>query len=390
MNLESYKLREIAALFLKLGTTAFGAPAEHNAMMEHELVRRRGWLTREEFLDYLGATNLIPGPNSTELAIHIGRARGGWPGLLVAGACFILPAAAIVSIIAWFYVRFGSLPKATSVLRGVKPVVIAVVLQALWGLGRSALKSPSLVAIGVASLAGVAAGFDEIAVLFAAGAAAGLLGARRRVPATGGSDREATFVLPPRLLSSATSPTAVGAAGTVAFGLWPLFLTFAKIGAVLFGSGYVLLAFLRADFVDRLGWLTERQLLDAVAVGQVTPGPVFTTATFIGYLLGGGPGAVVATAGIFAPAFFFVALSGAVLPYIRRSPRTRAVLDGVNVASLALMAVVTYQLAGVALTDAITVAIAIVSAFLLFRWRVNTAWLVLAGGLVGWTTQLVR
>ena len=377
-------MREIAAVFLKLGTIAFGGPAAHIAMMEDEVVRRRAWVTRDEFLDYLGATNLIPGPNSTELAIHIGRARGGWPGLLVAGACFILPAATIVAFIAWIYVRFGSLPEVASVLYGVKPVVIAVVLQALWGLGRSALKTPMLVLIAVASVAAVVTGVNEIAVLCGAGALAAALSARRVDPPTEKSVERGTMLAP--VLASTTAPVAVGGAG-VAFGLWPLFLTFAKIGTVLFGSGYVLLAFLRADFVDRLGWLTERQLLDAVAVGQFTPGPVFTTATFVGYLLGGGAGAVVATVGIFAPAFVFVALSGVVLPYVRGSRSARAVLDGVNVASLALMAVVTYQLAGAALTDAVTVILAMVSAVLLFRWRVNTAWVILAGGVLGWIVK---
>jgi len=372
-------VRELAAVFLKLGTIAFGGPAAHIAMMEDEVVRRRRWLTREEFLDYLGATNLIPGPNSTELAIHIGKARGGWPGLVIAGACFILPAAMIVSVIAWIYVRFGSLPEVTSVLYGVKPVVIAIVLQALWGLGRSALKTPTLALIGVASVVAVVSGINEIAVLLGAGAIAGVLAAPR-----GHSAQEQSVGRGIAVLSGAAGPLAIGSAGSVVFGLWPLFLAFAKIGAVLFGSGYVLLAFLRADFVDRLGWLTERQLLDAVAVGQVTPGPVFTTATFVGYLLGGGAGAAVATVGIFAPAFVFVALSGVVLPYVRASRVARTVLDGVNVASLALMAVVTYQLARTALTDVLTAILAIVAAGLLFRWRVNTAWLIVAGGMVGW------
>ena len=379
-------MREIAAVFLKLGTIAFGGPAAHIAMMEDEVVRRRQWLTREEFLDYLGATNLIPGPNSTELAIHIGRMRGGWPGLVIAGTCFILPAAIIVSAIAWIYVRFGSLPEVTSVLYGVKPVVIAVVLQALFGLGRSALKTPVLALIGVAAVAAVVAGVNEIAILVGAGVIAGVLAAPRGESAT--HQKVGRGVIATPLLSGA-APVALGTAGTAAFGLWPLFLTFVKIGSVLFGSGYVLLAFLRADFVDRLGWLTERQLLDAVAVGQVTPGPVFTTATFVGYLLGGGAGAVVATVGIFAPAFVFVALSGVILPYVRGSRVARAVLDGVNVASLALMAAVTYALAGAALTDVITIILAILAAILLFRWRVNTAWLILGGGVIGLAVKML-
>jgi chromate transporter len=373
-------LREIALLFLKLGTIAFGGPAAHIAMMEDEVVRRRQWLGHEEFLDYLGATNLIPGPNSTELAIHIGHARAGWPGLLVAGACFILPATVIVAAIAWAYVRFGALPAAVGILYGVKPVVIAVVVQALLGLGRVALKTRGLIALAVAAIAAAAVGVNELAILFGAGAivvAARGVGGELRREATGVGS---LFALP---LAAQGGATALAAP----FGLWPMLAVFLKIGSVLFGSGYVLLAFLRADFVERLHWLTERQLLDAVAVGQVTPGPVFTTATFIGYVLGGAPGAAVATIGIFLPAFVFVALSGLVLPRIRHSPVARAVLDGVNVASLALMAVVTAQLARAAVVDWTTFALAVFAAALLFRWRVNSAWLVLAGAVIGMVTS---
>ena len=376
-------LRELALLFLKLGTIAFGGPAAHIALMEDEVVRRRRWLTRDEFLDYLGATNLIPGPNSTELAIHIGHARAGWPGLIVAGACFILPAALIVAFIGWAYVRFGALPEVSGLLYGVKPVVIAVVLQALWSLGRTALKTRGLVALGVVALIAVAVGVNELLILF--GAAMVMIIVRRVAQARAHqtSDARGAFALP--ISATAVSATA---AGVAPFGLWPLFLVFLKTGAVLFGSGYVLIAFLRADLVERLGWLTERQLLDAVAVGQVTPGPVFTTATFVGYVLGGGPGAVIATIGIFLPAFIFVALSGLVLPRIRRSPMTRAVLDGVNVASLALMAAVTFQLARAALVDWVTLALALAAVLMLFRWRTNSAWLVLGGAMIGLAVRL--
>ncbi|MFL5495409.1 MAG: chromate efflux transporter [Gemmatimonadales bacterium] len=341
-------------------------------MMEEEVVRRRRWLTREAFLDYLGATNLIPGPNSTELAIHIGHARAGWPGLLVAGTCFIVPAAIVVTAIAWAYVRFGALPAVAGVLYGVKPVVIAVILQALWGLGRTALKTRGLVVVGLLATAAAAAGVHELLILALAGAAVamgrGVLQGAQVAPATVG-----------------LAGGAAGGAAAVAapFGLWPLFAVFLKIGAVLFGSGYVLLAFLRADLVQRLGWLTEHQLLDAVAVGQITPGPVFTTATFIGYLLGGTPGALVATVGIFLPAFVFVALSGPLVPRLRRSPTAGAVLDGVNVASLALMAVVTWELARAALLDPLTVGMALVSLVLLLHFRLNSAWLVLGGAVIG-------
>jgi chromate transporter len=341
-------------------------------MMEEEVVRRRRWLTREAFLDYLGATNLIPGPNSTELAIHIGHARAGWPGLLVAGACFVLPAAVVVTAMAWAYVKFGTLPAMAGVLYGVKPVVIGVIVQALWGLGRTALKTRGLVVLGAAATAAAAAGVHELAILALAGAAM----------AVGSGVHQSSRVAP--VVVGMTGGTAGGAAGAAApFGLWPLFAVFLKIGAVLFGSGYVLLAFLRADLVERLGWLTEHQLLDAVAVGQITPGPVFTTATFVGYLLGGTPGAAVATVGIFLPAFVFVALSGPLVPRLRRSPTAGAVLDGVNVASLALMAVVTWELARAALVDPLTVVMALASVVLLLRFRFNSAWLVLGGAVIG-------
>jgi chromate transporter len=375
-------LAELVRLFLKLGTIAFGGPAAHIAMMEDEVVRRRRWLTREEFLDYLGATNLIPGPNSTELAIHIGHARAGWPGLLVAGACFILPAALIVGAIAWAYVRFGTLPEITGVLYGIKPVVIAVVAQALWGLGRTALKSRTLVVLGVAAVLAATLGVHELLILFGAGLIMAIL---RRSMASAPQSPAWLLASPWRVTARSASVAAGGAsiAAAAPFGLWPLFWTFVKIGSVLFGSGYVLLAFLRADLVERLGWLTERQLLDAVVVGQITPGPVFTTATFVGYLLGGTPGAAVATVGIFLPAFIFVALSGPLVPRLRRSPTAGAVLDGVNVASLALITVVTWQLGRSALVDPLTIALAAVSGVLLLRFRVNSAWLVLAGALAG-------
>jgi chromate transporter len=373
-------LREIVALFLKLGLTAFGGPAAHIAMMEDEVVARRRWLTRAEFLDLLGATNLIPGPNSTELAIHIGHARAGWPGLLVAGVCFMLPATLIVSALAWAYVRYGTLPEAEGLLYGVKPVVIAVVLQALWRLGQSAITTR--LAAGIAALAALAnaLGMGEIAVLAAAGALAALL---RQLRAPEGEEHGSPPTLGATLVLPAAGGTAAAAAAGTAFGLWPLFTFFVKVGAVLFGSGYVLLAFLRSGLVVERGWLTEAQLLDAVAVGQVTPGPVFTTATFIGYLLGHGAGAAVATVGIFLPAFVFVAISGPLVPRLRSSPVAGAVLDGVNAASLALMAVVTARLGAAAVVDAVTVALALLSAALLLRWRVNSAWLVAGGAAIG-------
>jgi chromate transporter len=374
---ERARLGELAGVFLKLGTVAFGGPAAHIAMMKEEVVRRRGWLTEPAFLDYLGATNLIPGPNSTELAIHVGHARAGWRGLLVAGACFILPAALIVTAIAWAYVRFGQLPAVLDVLAGVKPVVIAIVLQALWGLGRTAVKSRALAALGLAALVASAAGVNELLVLLGAGIAAAATRTWAR-PIPRSPQAAGVLAMGPKLTGMGALAGAAAAAP-----LWILFGTFLKIGAVLFGSGYVLLVFLRADFVQRLGWLTERQLLDAVAVGQVTPGPVFTTATFVGFVTAGWAGALVATVGIFLPAFVFVALSGPLVPRLRRSPVAGAALDGVNVASLALMALVTWQLARSAVVDLPTIAVAIIAFLLLLRFRVNSAWLVLGGALVG-------
>ncbi len=369
---EPTRLRELAWLFGKLGFTAFGGPAAHIAMMEDEVVRRRGWMAREQFLDLLGATNLIPGPNSTELAIHIGHARAKWAGLVVAGACFILPAVVIVTAIAWAYVRFGALPEVAGVLYGVKPVIIAVVVQALWGLARTAVKTWVLGAVGAAAFAATLLGVDELLVLLAAGVfvacARGVIDRKRQAAAW----------LP--VVGAASAPTA--------FGLAPLFLVFLKVGAVLFGSGYVLLAFLRGDLVDRLHWLTEPQLLDAVAVGQVTPGPLFTTATFVGYTLAGLAGAAVATVGIFLPAFVFVAASGPLVPRLRASPLAGAVLDGVNAASLALMAVVALELGRTAIVDVPTAVLAAVGAVLLVRFKLGSIWLVLVGSAAGATITL--
>ncbi len=367
------ELRELALLFLRLGATAFGGPAAHIAMMEDEVVRRRQWMTREEFLDLLGATNLIPGPNSTEMAIHIGHRRAGFPGLVVAGAAFIVPATLIVTAIAWAYVKLGRLPAAEGLLYGVKPVVVVIVLQALVGFGRTAVRTVPLAVIGAAAVVAAALGVNELVVLGAAGIA---VGSSRLVRGGASAAAIPSFMGPvevlPLALAAAVTPLTLGR----------LFLVFLKIGSVLYGSGYVLLAFLRAELVQRLGWLTESQLIDAVAVGQVTPGPVFTTATFIGYVLGGTAGAAAATAGIFLPAFVFVAVSGPLVPRIRASPVAGAFLDGVNVASLALMGAVSFQLARAAISDVPTAAIALVSALLL-RYRVNSSWLVAGGAAVG-------
>jgi chromate transporter len=388
-------LKELALFFLRLGLTAFGGPAAHIAIMEDELVRRRKWLSREKFLDLLGASSLIPGPSSSELAIHIGFLRAGWAGLAIGGVCFILPAAILVEIIAWAYVRFGHLPAVTALLYGVKPVVIAVILQALWGLGRTAVKSRVL---AIAATVCVALAFFHVnAILLLFGTGAVLAGIRATTRSRKENQKTAgtiTFISTwrgtrgglPRVFAWLSG---AGAAAVIP-GMWSLFLVFLKIGSVVFGSGYVLLAFLRADLVVHRAWVTDAQLVDAVAIGQVTPGPVFTTATFLGYLLRGPAGAAVATIGIFLPAFILVAISGPLVPLIRRSAAAGAFLDGVNVASLALMAAVSYQLGRSAIVDWLTIGLALVSAVLLLRYRVNSAWLVLGGALIGIAAQWVR
>ena len=391
----SRPLAELAAVFLKLGLIAFGGPAAHVGLMEQEFVRRRNWLTHEKFADLLAATNLIPGPNSTEMAIYIGQMRAGVPGLLVAGSCFILPAVLIVTAIAWGYQQYGALPQVGGVLYGVKPVIIAVVAQALWGLARRGVKSLLHLEVGLVAAALSFLGVNELILLVTAGGVVMGWHWLRQRGRPGGSPQKMNLfvpvlpVLPARHSLLATAATGVAAGGSAPFGLWPLFLFFLKVGAVLYGSGYVLLAFLRADLVERWHWLSEAQLLDAIAVGQITPGPLFTTATFVGYVLGGVPAALLATLGIFLPAFFFVAVSGPLIPRLRNSPLAGAFLDGVVMASLALMAVVTWHLGRAALCDVTTVMLALVSGVLLLRFRLNSAWLVLGGAVFGLLASLV-
>jgi chromate transporter len=376
-------LAEIAWAFLKLGTIAFGGPAAHIALMEEEFVRRRKWLSQQEFLDRLGAANLIPGPSSTEMAIYIGYTKRGWPGLIVAGCCFIVPAALIVVAIAAAYVRYGQLPRVAGVMYAVKSVVVAIIVQAFWKLSRTAVKSLLLAMIGVVAAILCIFDLNNLLVLMIAA----LLAAAPLVIRKGAHQAMAVALAPLKFRHWKTiAPILLaGTAGAavVPFSLQRLFLTFFKIGAVLFGSGYVLLAFLRSDFVVRLHWLTEQQLLDSVAVGQVTPGPVFTTATFIGYILGGIPGAAVATVAIFLPGFLFVAASGRLIPRIRQSPVAGAMLDGVIMGSLTLMGVVTWQLGRAALTDWLAWTIAIVSVALLMWTRVNAVWLIIVAALAG-------
>jgi chromate transporter, chromate ion transporter (CHR) family len=388
-------LAEIAAIFLKLGLIGFGGPAAHIALMREELVRRRGWVSDQRFLDLMGAVNLIPGPNSTELAIHLGHDRGRWRGLVVAGVCFILPAFVIVAALAWAYVRFGRLPAVAGLLYGIKPVVVAIVVWAVAGLLRTAVKGWLTGAVAAAGLAAYLLGVDELAVLAAGGVLVMAVRTRGswlpgRFGGGGSGDRPVRrggglgaagggglpgLVAP--LLAAPRFPDPTG--GQLA----ELFLTFLKMGAVLYGSGYVLLAFLEGDLVDRLAWITGTQLLDAISIGQVTPGPVFTTATFIGYVVMGLPGAVLATIAIFLPSFVFVGLLTRIVGLIRGRTWSSAFLDGVNATALALMAGVTLRLAGDAFVDPLTVGLAVLALLLQWRTRLNTAWFIGGGAVIG-------
>jgi chromate transporter len=375
LGIREASLSEIALVFLKLGTIAFGGPAAHLAIMEEEFVRRRKWITHDEFLDRLATANLIPGPSSTEVAIFVGQLKRGWRGLMVAGSCFIIPAALIVSAIAWAYVRFGSLPRAQGVLFAMKPVVVAIIIQALGRLSRTALRKPLLALIAALAVALSVAGLSPVLVLLVAGSLmVSGVAMKGRLLGLGGLSVPKTLG-PAIIVLTATA---------VPVGLARLFLSFLKIGSVVFGSGYVLLVFLQTEFVQHLHWLTNEQLLDAVAVGQFTPGPVFTTATFIGYVVAGWRGALVATVGVFLPGFVLVALSGPVIPRLRRSPIAAAALDGVVGGSLALMAVVTWQLGEASIVDWTTLAIFAVSLVALLWFRVNSAWLIAATAVVGW------
>ncbi len=376
---EKQRLLEVFLLFIRFGFTAFGGPAAHIAMFHDEVVERRKWLNRQQFLDLLGATNLIPGPNSTEMAIHIGYLRAGWKGLILAGTSFIFPAMLIVTLFAWIYTQYGNTPQAEWIFYGIQPVIIAIVLQALIGLGRVAVKNIATFAAGVTALILYFLNINPVIALTAASLVVPFAQIPFRKKAVGGL---IWFPILPSLgsISTASQP----------FDLGVLFFTFLKIGSVLYGSGYVLLAFLHGDFVDRLGWLTEQQLLDAVAIGQFTPGPVFTTATFIGYLTGGIPGAILATLGIFLPSFIFVAISNPLIPRLRSSQNTGLFLDGLNAASLGLMLAVLIQLAQAAFSDLLSIAIGIIAAILLFRFKINTTWLILGGILIGLFAGLLR
>jgi chromate transporter len=373
------RLGEIVWAFLRLGFLAFGGPAAHIAMMEQEFVQRRKWLSHEDFVDRVGAVSLLPGPSSTELAIYLGELRGGLTGLLVAGCSFILPAAVLVGALAWAYQKYGSAPQMGAVLFGVKPVVVALIAQAVWSLARVALKSKELAFLGAVVLGLAAMHVSAIALLIGTGVA--WIVAERFAEKQGVAKTASGFLAQGGIAGAAgvSVPTVAG-----------VFLYFLKVGAVLFGSGYVLLALLRADLVERLHWLTENQLLDAIAVSQGTPGPFFTVATFVGYVIAGWKGAALATAGMFLPAFAFVALTAKFLPRLRKSPIAGAFLDGVNVAAVALMASVGWQFARETLLSVPAALTAAIAALLVMRFRLNSAWVVLGGAVAGILARLMH
>lgn len=394
-NLPLSRLGELATLFLKLGVIGFGGPVAHIAMIEDEVVRRRQWLSREHFLDLLGATNLIPGPNSTEMAIHVGYIYAGWLGLIVSGVCFILPAVLITGGFAWVYVAYGTLPQVAPLLYGIKPAVLAIILNALWGLAKKAVKTRKLLVIAVA--VAVLTLFWQVNEVIAL-----LIGGFLGMLWLYGGDhtpKDQANLLIASLTTGATLKATAGVAATVtnvSVPLWQLGWFFLKVGSVLFGGGYLLVAFLQGGLVQEYGWLTQQQLLDAIAIGQFTPGPVLSTATFIGYLLAGVPGAIVATLGIFLPSFLFVAALNPLIPRLRASSWTRAFLDAVNVSAVALMVVTTLQLGKATLTlpqapyvDFLAVAIALTAAVFALRFRINAAWLVLGGAVIGWGASLL-
>lgn len=379
------RLRELATLFFKLGLIGFGGPAAHIAMMEDEVVNRKKWLTRENYLDLIGATNLIPGPNSTEIAIHIGYIHAGLLGLIIAGVCFIFPAVLVTAGFAWIYVQFGQLPEVSPFLYGIKPAILAIIFGAMWRLGKKAAKSRELIVIGLIVLVGLFLGLNELLSLLLGGIV-GMLWLRFR----SNSSLGATILLFPLTNSVALKTTAVSANSNIS--PWQIALFFLKVGSVLYGSGYVLVAFLKGELVDSLGWLTQQQLLDAIAIGQFTPGPVLSTATFIGYVIGGIPGALAATLGIFLPSFVFVAILNPIIPRLRTSQWLGVFLDAINISSVALMVFVTIKLAGGILIDGLSIdwfaaLISLVAGVLVVRIRLNAIWIVLGGAIAGFVLK---
>lgn len=365
-------LTSIAKLFLKLGIIGFGGPAAHIAMMQHEVVVKRKWLTEQHFLDLIGATNLIPGPNSTEMAIHIGYDKGGWKGLIVAGLCFILPAVLITGVFAYLYKKYGQIPSVQPFIYGIKPAIIAIILGAVFPLAKKSLKSTQLIILGALVLVGSLLNINEIFLMFGAGLIALFLASLKNK-----RNKSLTTFLPITLLQ-------VGQTTVLSATNANLFWIFLKIGAILYGSGYVLFAFLDTELVST-GLLSRQQLIDAIAVGQLTPGPVFSSVTFIGYQINGASGAIISTIAIFLPSFVFVALIKPVVKRMRNSVLFSAFLDAVNVASVAIIAAVCISMGKDAITDWRTVLIAVLSMIVAFGFRkVNSAFVVLGGALLGY------
>jgi chromate transporter len=371
---QTNELKEIAKLFFKLGSIAFGGPAAHIAMMEDEVVKKRKWMTQQHFLDLVGATNLIPGPNSTEMTMHCGHERAGWKGLFVAGFCFIFPAVIITSFFAWLYQEYGQLPKVEPFIYGIKPAVIAIIVVAAFRLGKKAVKNTELAILGIITLVACVFGVNEIIALFGCGLLG--LGVYFFKKNTGNLK---SFI--PLILFQVADPSKIG--------VFKIFLTFLKVGAILYGSGYVLFAFLDSELVAN-GWLTRQALIDAVAVGQITPGPVLSTATFIGWQMNGIMGALAATLGIFLPSFLFVLIVNPLIPKIRKSNIIGAILDAVNVAAVALIIAVCVEMAKDTLTDWRTIVIAISSLIVVFVFKkLNSAFIVLGGALIGYLLTFI-
>ncbi|PKL43451.1 MAG: chromate transporter [Candidatus Riflebacteria bacterium HGW-Riflebacteria-1] len=374
------RLREVAGVFFKLGIMAFGGPAAHIAMMQEEVVQRRQWMTEQQFLDLVGVTNLIPGPNSTEMAIHCGYIRAGAAGLLLAGICFIIPAVLLTGLIAWFYAQYGALPDVEPFFFGIKAAVLVIICNAVITLGRKAVSSRMLAGLGLVAIILSLLGLPAVAVILGLG----VVGMINRSPAKISVGALMQVAVPILGAGSAVALPAVAVTTS------HLFLVFLKIGAVLFGSGYVLVAFLNDELVHKLGWLTPQVLMDSIAIGQFTPGPVLSTATFVGYQIAGIEGAAAATIGIFLPSFFFVLLLNPVLPYLRRSPAAARFLDAVNVASVGLMAAVILDLGYGLAADWRLLIIAIGAFAMSYRWKkLNAAWVVIWGSLAGYLLRLI-
>ncbi len=382
-KVSSQRLLEIAQVFFKLGVIGFGGPAAHIAMMEEEVVTRREWIGRSRFLDLIGTTNLIPGPNSTEMAIHLGYIHGGFLGLIIAGICFLIPAVFLTGVLAWVYVTFGDLPAIAPLFYGIKPAVFAVILGALWKLGKKGVKSYQLFLIGLGVAGLLLFGINEVIALLIGGFV-GMLLLRKVLP-----EKTVEGLIATLSLGAILKAVAATTAKTVP-SLWKLGLFFLKVGSILFGSGYVLIAFIEGELVSQNQWLTQQQLLDAIAIGQFTPGPLLSTATFIGYVIAGIPGAIVATLGIVFPSFIFVLILNPLIPKLRNSKWTSAFLDAVNISAVALMAVVTLSL-GYSLffapLDYVAMIIFALGAITLFRFQIGPLWLVLGGAILGLLLQ---